>query len=96
MTITGCLSFGFFAVVYFVVEHRNWWGGNPLRQLGQNSLMVYTGSLLLRDYFPFNSFDVNKELLVTREQKLWHDVLGVVVWIIIALWFSWKGIRFSL
>lgn len=51
-----CASTALFAqaVLYFIVDLKNRWGGRPLYYAGQNALLLYVGSELLKRNFPLH------------------------------------------
>ncbi|CAK1590934.1 unnamed protein product [Parnassius mnemosyne] len=50
--VTASMAFFIQAVLYFVVDLKNKWGGRPLYYAGQNALFLYIGSELLKRHFP--------------------------------------------
>ncbi|KAM9365531.1 heparan-alpha-glucosaminide N-acetyltransferase [Pholidichthys leucotaenia] len=50
----GCFSFLLLGGMYFVIDIKGWWGGQPFVYPGMNSIFVYVGHSLLGFYFPFS------------------------------------------
>ncbi|XP_049880375.1 heparan-alpha-glucosaminide N-acetyltransferase-like [Pectinophora gossypiella] len=51
--VTSSMALFIQAVLYFIVDLKNKWGGRPLYYAGQNALFLYIGSELLKKHFPF-------------------------------------------
>ncbi len=41
------------SLYYLAVDVKAYWAGNPLRAMGMNSIVLYCGSEVFQDYFPF-------------------------------------------
>ncbi|XP_009305614.1 uncharacterized protein isoform X7 [Danio rerio] len=54
VTCMACMSFLLLAVMYFIIDVKKWWGGQPFIFPGMNSIFVYVGHSLLGSYFPFS------------------------------------------
>ncbi|CAG9570896.1 unnamed protein product [Danaus chrysippus] len=52
--VTSSMAFFIQAILYFVVDLKNKWGGRPLYYAGQNALFLYVGSELLKKHFPLH------------------------------------------
>ncbi|XP_013875362.1 heparan-alpha-glucosaminide N-acetyltransferase isoform X2 [Austrofundulus limnaeus] len=77
----GCFSFLLLGGMYFIIDVKGWWSGQPFINPGMNSILVYVGHSLLGFYFPF-SWEIrfqesHWELLL---QNLW----GTTLWVLIA------------
>ncbi|XP_028845003.1 heparan-alpha-glucosaminide N-acetyltransferase [Denticeps clupeoides] len=80
VTCMGCFSFLLLGVMFFIVDIKGWWGGQPFIYPGMNSIFVYIGHSLLGAYFPFSwemrCQDSHWELLF---QNLWATFLWVLI-----------------
>uniref|UniRef100_A0A3P9N149 Si:dkey-192p21.6 n=1 Tax=Poecilia reticulata TaxID=8081 RepID=A0A3P9N149_POERE len=81
VTAVGCLSFLLLGAMFFIIDVKGWWRGQPFLYPGMNSIFVYVGHSLLGFYFPF-SWEIgfqqsHWELLL---QNLW----GTGLWVLIA------------
>ena len=47
------------SLYYVAVDVKVWWAGNPLRAMGMNSILLYCGSEIFQDYFPFTITGAN-------------------------------------
>uniref|UniRef100_A0A3Q3A2F2 Si:dkey-192p21.6 n=1 Tax=Kryptolebias marmoratus TaxID=37003 RepID=A0A3Q3A2F2_KRYMA len=77
----GCFSFLLLGGMFFIIDIKGWWSGQPFINPGMNSILVYVGHSLLGFYFPF-SWEIrfqesHWELLL---QNLW----GTALWVLIA------------
>ncbi len=41
------------SLYYLAVDVKGYWEGNPLRAMGMNSIVLYCGSEVFQDFFPF-------------------------------------------
>ncbi|KAL6487083.1 hypothetical protein MHYP_G00037090 [Metynnis hypsauchen] len=77
----GCMSFALLGVIYFVVDVKGWWGGQPFIYPGMNSIFVYVGHSLLGFYFPF-SWEMRFQ--DSHWEQLFQSLWGTALWIFIA------------
>ncbi|XP_052007439.1 heparan-alpha-glucosaminide N-acetyltransferase [Xyrauchen texanus] len=77
----GCMAFVLLGVMYFVVDIKEWWGGQPFIYPGMNSIFVYVGHSLLGFYFPFSW-----EMCVqdSHWEKLFQNLWGTALWVCVA------------
>ncbi|XP_063048172.1 heparan-alpha-glucosaminide N-acetyltransferase [Engraulis encrasicolus] len=54
VTCMGFMSFLLLGLMYFIIDIKGWWGGQPFIYPGMNSILVYVGHSLLGFYFPFS------------------------------------------
>ncbi|KAL7877881.1 hypothetical protein SRHO_G00045240 [Serrasalmus rhombeus] len=83
----GCMSFALLGVIYFVVDIKGWWGGQPFIYPGTNSIFVYVGHSLLGFYFPF-SWEMRFQ--DSHWEQLFQSLWGTALWIFIAYLFYRK------
>merc|ERR1712154_51255 len=67
-------------VFYVLIDVMNVWSGMPFHWLGSNSIVIYVGSEVFADYFPFG-FEYGAR---THAKLLLSNLIGVSVWIAIA------------
>uniref|UniRef100_A0A3Q1G1Y1 Si:dkey-192p21.6 n=1 Tax=Acanthochromis polyacanthus TaxID=80966 RepID=A0A3Q1G1Y1_9TELE len=77
----GCFSFLLLGAMYFVIDIKGWWAGQPFIYPGMNSIFVYVGHSLLGFYFPFSwEMRFQESHLEFLLQSLW----GTSLWVLIA------------
>ncbi|XP_078055398.1 heparan-alpha-glucosaminide N-acetyltransferase [Mustelus asterias] len=81
ITTTGCFSFILLSLMYYIIDMREWWGGEPFIFPGMNSIFVYVGHSVLGWYFPF-SWEMKH--MNTHAERLFQDLLGTAIWVFIA------------
>ncbi|XP_063814810.1 heparan-alpha-glucosaminide N-acetyltransferase-like isoform X2 [Pseudophryne corroboree] len=77
----SCFSFLLLGLLFYVIDVRHWWGGQPFIYPGMNSIFVYVGHSLLATYFPFN-WEVKN--WTSHAEFLAQDVLGTSIWVFIS------------
>ncbi|XP_072533088.1 heparan-alpha-glucosaminide N-acetyltransferase [Salminus brasiliensis] len=77
----GCMSFVLLGLMYFVIDIKGWWSGQPFIYPGMNSIFVYVGHSLLGFYFPF-SWEMRFQ--DSHWEQLFQSLWGTALWIIIA------------
>ncbi|KAM4607908.1 heparan-alpha-glucosaminide N-acetyltransferase [Polymixia lowei] len=77
----GCFSFLLLAGMYFVMDIKEWWGGQPFKYPGMNSILVYVGHSLLGFYFPF-SWEMRFQ--ESHWEWLFQGLWGTSLWVLIA------------
>ncbi|KAM5140972.1 heparan-alpha-glucosaminide N-acetyltransferase-like [Mantella aurantiaca] len=81
ITTLSCFSFLLLGLMFYVIDVRNWWGGQPFIYPGMNSIFVYVGHSLLAMYFPFN-WEVKN--WTSHYELLAQDLLGTSIWVLVA------------
>ncbi|XP_026080696.1 heparan-alpha-glucosaminide N-acetyltransferase [Carassius auratus] len=81
VTCMGCMSFVLLGLMYFVVDIKEWWGGQPFIYPGMNSIFVYVGHSLLGFYFPFSW---EKRFQDSHWEQLFQNIWGTSLWVFIA------------
>ncbi|GCB64323.1 hypothetical protein scyTo_0004584 [Scyliorhinus torazame] len=81
ITTTGCFSFILLGLMYYIIDIKEWWGGEPFIFPGMNSIFVYVGHSVLGWYFPF-SWQMKHEN--THAERLLQDLVGTAIWVLIA------------
>ncbi|XP_055517698.1 heparan-alpha-glucosaminide N-acetyltransferase [Leucoraja erinacea] len=80
VTTSGCFSFILLGLMYYIIDMKEWWGGEPFIFPGMNSIFVYVGHSILGGYFPF-SWEMNWN---THAERLLQDLVGTAIWVFIA------------
>ena len=71
--------------IYVLVDAWNWWSGVPFLYLGMNSILIYVGSELLGDHFPFDvTIDGTDDDYRTHAELLTANSIGVISWMLVA------------
>uniref|UniRef100_A0A3Q3J448 Heparan-alpha-glucosaminide N-acetyltransferase catalytic domain-containing protein n=1 Tax=Monopterus albus TaxID=43700 RepID=A0A3Q3J448_MONAL len=78
----GCFSFLLLGGMYFVIDIKGWWGGQPFIYPGMNSILVYTGHFLLGFYFPF-SWEMRFQ--ESHWEWLFQSLWGTALWMLCCL-----------
>ncbi|KAA0717969.1 Heparan-alpha-glucosaminide N-acetyltransferase [Triplophysa tibetana] len=81
VTCMGFMSFVLLGVMYFVMDIKKWWGGQPFIYPGMNSIFVYVGHSLLGFYFPFSW---ETRFHDSHWEKLFQNLWGTSLWVFIA------------
>ncbi|XP_059055711.1 heparan-alpha-glucosaminide N-acetyltransferase-like [Achroia grisella] len=90
--VTSAMAFLIQAILYFVVDLKNKWGGRPLYYAGQNALFLYVGSELLRDHFPFKWYIPAP----THQQLLATHAAAMLIWLAVGVALHRKRIFITL
>ncbi|KAF7219587.1 heparan-alpha-glucosaminide N-acetyltransferase-like [Nothobranchius furzeri] len=77
----GSFSFLLLGVMYFIIDVKGWWGGQPFLYPGTNSILVYVGHSLLGFYFPF-SWEMHFQ--ESHWEPLLQNLWGTALWVLIA------------
>jgi len=82
----------FLALIFFylAIDCVNIWSGVPFSFVGKNSLLIYVGQEILKNYFPF-SF-ITPYTFSSHGLVLASNFLGVFTWVIIAFILHKKGL----
>ncbi|XP_008320341.1 heparan-alpha-glucosaminide N-acetyltransferase isoform X2 [Cynoglossus semilaevis] len=81
VTCMGSFSFLLLGAMYFVIDIKHWWGGQPFLYPGMNSILVYVGHSLLGFYFPF-SWEMRFQQ--SHWEWLLQSLWGTSLWVVIA------------
>ncbi|XP_067828430.1 heparan-alpha-glucosaminide N-acetyltransferase [Heptranchias perlo] len=81
ITTMGCFSFILLSLMYYIIDMKEWWGGEPFIFPGMNSIFVYVGHSVLGWYFPF-SWEMKYKN--SHAERLLQDLVGTAVWVFIA------------
>ncbi|XP_053548861.1 heparan-alpha-glucosaminide N-acetyltransferase-like [Bombina bombina] len=81
VTTLSCFSFLLLGLMFYVIDVKGWWRGQPFIYPGLNSIFVYIGHSLLASYFPFKwqMKDMN-----THYEVVAQDVLGTAIWVLVS------------
>ncbi|XP_023288330.1 heparan-alpha-glucosaminide N-acetyltransferase [Orussus abietinus] len=78
---TSSLAFFIYAILWFVIMHRQFWTGAPFIYAGANSIFIYVGHYLTMDLFPWY-WEVNS--VPTHSSVLAMNLWSTTLWGIIA------------
>ncbi|KAM4704112.1 heparan-alpha-glucosaminide N-acetyltransferase-like [Rhinophrynus dorsalis] len=81
VTTLSCFSFVLLGLIFYVIDVKHWWGGQPFIYPGMNSIFVYVGHSLLAAYFPF-SWEIKDWM--THYELLAQDILGTCIWVYVS------------
>ncbi|XP_028324856.1 heparan-alpha-glucosaminide N-acetyltransferase isoform X2 [Gouania willdenowi] len=81
VTCMGCFSFLLLGVMFFVIDVKGWWRGQPFIYPGMNSIFVYVGHSLLGFYFPF-SWEMRFQS--SHWEWLFQSLWSTSLWVLIA------------
>ncbi|XP_037874035.1 heparan-alpha-glucosaminide N-acetyltransferase [Bombyx mori] len=90
--VTSSMAFFIQAVLYFIVDLKNKWGGRPLYYAGQNALFLYVGSELLKRHFPLHWYleaPTHAQLLATHAGAM-------LIWLAVGVFLHRKRIFITL
>lgn len=79
---TASTAFFLLAIMYYLIDVREWWSGKPLTYPGMNSLVVYIGHELVHGSFPF-SWQCPVE---SHWCYLFMNLWGTALWVL----FTWR------
>lgn len=83
--ITGFSSFIIFSFLYFIIDIKSIWTGNPFIFLGMNSIVFYICHSLFSTTFPCQWVVANTHL-----SKLLLNIWGSLFWTMISIYFYFK------
>uniref|UniRef100_A0A7M4EUQ2 Heparan-alpha-glucosaminide N-acetyltransferase n=1 Tax=Crocodylus porosus TaxID=8502 RepID=A0A7M4EUQ2_CROPO len=81
VTTLSCFSFILLGLMFYVIDVKHWWGGQPFIYPGMNSFFVYVGHSILGSYFPFNW---EMKFPDSHAEPLFQDLLGTSLWVFVA------------
>lgn len=90
--LTGGFAYLFFACLYFIIDHKNWWSGFPFNYAGINSIVLYVGHEITRNMFPWSW----KPFFGTHGEYLGMNLCGTTIWVAIAVLLYQKKIFISI
>uniref|UniRef100_A0A8C5R243 Heparan-alpha-glucosaminide N-acetyltransferase n=1 Tax=Leptobrachium leishanense TaxID=445787 RepID=A0A8C5R243_9ANUR len=81
VTTMGCFSFLLLGLMFYVIDVKHWWGGQPFIYPGMNSIFVYVGHSLLGTYFPF---DWEIKYFTSHYEFIAQDLVGTSIWVLVS------------
>ncbi|XP_054840185.1 heparan-alpha-glucosaminide N-acetyltransferase-like [Eublepharis macularius] len=81
VTTLSSFSFVLLGIMFYVLDVKNWWGGQPFIFPGMNSIFVYVGHSLLGSFFPF-SWEL--KFPASHAEPLFQNLLGTSIWVFLA------------
>ncbi|XP_007933232.1 heparan-alpha-glucosaminide N-acetyltransferase [Orycteropus afer afer] len=81
--VTALSSFAFFIllVLYPIVDVKGLWSGTPFFYPGMNSILVYVGHEVFKNYFPFQW---KLEDSQSHKEHLTQNIVATTLWVLIA------------
>jgi len=79
--VTSSFAFLLLAVLYFLIDHKHLWKGQPFFYAGMNSILLYCGHQVGYNLFPFH-FMIGD--MRTHAAKLPESLWGPTLWLVIA------------
>ncbi|KAM9194783.1 heparan-alpha-glucosaminide N-acetyltransferase isoform 2-T2 [Dugong dugon] len=81
--VTTLSSFAFFIllVLYPIVDVRRLWTGTPFFYPGMNSILVYVGHEVFKNYFPFQWKLADNQ---SHKEHLTQNIVATALWVLIA------------
>lgn len=68
--VTTSFSFALLAIFYYVIDIKKWWDGKPLLYAGMNAIIMYAGSEVFSQMYPFywryNGMNTHFEFLLAN------------------------------
>jgi heparan-alpha-glucosaminide N-acetyltransferase len=83
-------GFGVLIILYFIIDYKKWWNGNPFIFTGTNSILVYT----LHYVFVY-TFPVQWRMPNFNITKFYMSIWGVTFWTAVAAYLFKKNIFFN-
>nr|XP_016851015.1 PREDICTED: heparan-alpha-glucosaminide N-acetyltransferase-like [Anolis carolinensis] len=87
VTTLSCFSFVLLGIMFYVIDVKKWWGGQPFIFPGMNSILIYVASSLLGTYFPFRW---EMKYATSHAEPLFQHLLATSLWVLIAYLFYKK------
>ncbi|RDD40051.1 Heparan-alpha-glucosaminide N-acetyltransferase [Trichoplax sp. H2] len=87
ITLLSGLAYFVLMMLYLLIDVMSWWHGNPIIYGGFNSIVLYCGHIVLRNYFPFYWLTNN-----THSEQLFRDLMATSLWLLIAFYLYYKRV----
>uniref|UniRef100_G3PTN2 Heparan-alpha-glucosaminide N-acetyltransferase n=1 Tax=Gasterosteus aculeatus aculeatus TaxID=481459 RepID=G3PTN2_GASAC len=81
VTTLACFAYVLLVLVYYAVDVKGWWSGAPFYYPGMNSILVYVGHEVFKDYFPFRWRMANSQ---SHGEHLAQNLVATSCWILIS------------
>jgi len=79
--VTSSFAFILLALLYFIIDMRNWWKGQPFVYAGMNSILLYCGHMVGYQLWPWH-FMIGD--MKNHAAKLPEALWGMSLWVFIA------------
>ncbi|XP_054001196.1 heparan-alpha-glucosaminide N-acetyltransferase-like isoform X1 [Hylaeus anthracinus] len=76
----SCFAFLLYAVLYVLIDYRQYWSGAPFIYAGSNPIFLYVGHVLTKDLFPW-AWNISNP---SHESYLYMNLWTTTLWGIIA------------
>ncbi|XP_028976428.1 proto-oncogene tyrosine-protein kinase receptor Ret isoform X7 [Esox lucius] len=93
ITCMGFFSFILLGGMYFIMDVKGWWGGQPFIYPGMNSIFVYFGHSVLGPYFPF-SWEMH--FMESHWEMLFQNLWATTLWVLISYLLYRKKLFFKI
>ncbi|KAM8880318.1 heparan-alpha-glucosaminide N-acetyltransferase isoform 1-T1 [Spinachia spinachia] len=81
VTTLACFAYVLLVLLYYAVDVKGWWSGAPFYYPGMNSILVYVGHEVFKDYFPFRWRMANSQ---SHAEHLTQNLVATSCWILIS------------
>ncbi|KAM4809993.1 heparan-alpha-glucosaminide N-acetyltransferase [Rhinophrynus dorsalis] len=81
VTTLSCFAFFLLMLIYFLVDVKKVWMGAPFYFPGMNSILVYVGHEVFKNYFPFKWKMNNPQ---SHGEQLTQNLVATSIWVLIA------------
>ncbi|XP_037554208.1 heparan-alpha-glucosaminide N-acetyltransferase [Nematolebias whitei] len=81
VTTLACFAFVLLVLIYYTVDVKKWWSGAPFYYPGMNSILVYTGHEVFREYFPFRWRMADSQ---SHTEHLTQNLVATSCWVLIS------------
>ena len=88
--VSVTFGFGILIILYFIIDYKKWWNGNPFIYPGTNSILLYA-----LHYVFSNTFPVQWKMPNLHVVKFYMCIWGVSFWTAVAAYLFNKEIFFN-
>ncbi|KAE8591306.1 hypothetical protein XENTR_v10018392 [Xenopus tropicalis] len=81
ITTLSCFSFLLLGLMFYVIDVKHWWQGQPFIYPGMNSIFVYVGHSILATYFPFQW---EMKYWMSHYELFIQNLLGTSIWLCVS------------
>lgn len=80
MFVTTGMAYFLLAIIYYIIDVKHWWGGEPFYYTGMNPLVIYLGRSSAAQMMPFNyAYGPMRTHWFLLPETIW----GVVMWTLV-------------
>lgn len=81
VTTLACFAFVLLVLIYYIVDVKKWWSGAPFYYPGMNSIIVFVGHEVFKEYFPFRWRMINNQ---SHAEHLTQNLVATSCWVFIS------------